>query len=200
LHRWVSRFDADAGATVFSDGLTEYESLGNGDVAITVFRAVGELSRCDLPERPGHAGWPAPTPNAQAIGPYSARLAIAMHGADDWRTREQIERLADDILLPIRGETLRYNLDSPHGAAGLELDGDGVKFSGALPARAGGWTVLRCVNGRDVPTQARWRLGRPITEAVRARLDESPVAPLAVEGDTVTFVAAPLEIVTILVR
>lgn len=200
LHRWVSRFTAASGVTVFSDGLTEYESLDNGDVAITLFRAVGELSRCDLPERPGHAGWPARTPNAQAVGPYGARFAVAMVGADGWRTREQIEQLADDILLPIRGETLRYNLDVPHRAAGLELDGDGLTFSGAVPARAAGWTVLRCVNGRDVPTRGRWRVGRSLTEAVRARLDESPEAPLAVADDAVAFEAAPHEIVTILVR
>ena len=200
LHRWVSRFDASSGVSVISDGLTEYESLENGSIAVTLFRAVGELSRADLPERPGHAGWPAPTPNAQAIGPYSARLAVAMHGADDWRTREQIERLADDILLPIRGETLRYDVDAPHRAGGLELDGEGLAFSAALPARAGGWTVLRCVNRRDVPTRGRWRFGRPISEAVRARLDESPETPLAVDGDGVAFGATAHEIVTILVR
>lgn len=200
LHRWIARFSPDAGVTVFSDGLTEYESLIDGTVAVTLFRAVGELSRADLPERPGHAGWPAAVPGAQALGSYSARLAVAMHGADHWRTHEWIEHLADDVLLPLAGETVRYNLDEPHRAGGLELEGDGLTFSAAMPARAAGWIVLRCVNQRDQPTRGRWRLGRPITEATRARLDETPGTVLTVLDDGVEFEAAPREIVTILVR
>lgn len=200
LHRWVTRFGADAGVTIFSDGLTEYESLDDGTVALTLFRAVGELSRADLPERPGHAGWPAPTPGAQARGPYEALVAVAMHGGDDWRTAEQIERLADDVLLPLRGETIRYNLDDPHRAGGLELDGEGLAFSAAMPARAAGWVVLRCVNRRAEATHGEWRIARPITEAIRARLDETPIAPLTVRDGRVEFDAEPHEIVTILVR
>ena len=200
LHRWVTRFGADAGVTAFSDGLTEYESLDDGTVAVTILRAVGELSRADLAERPGHAGWPAPTPAAQAIGQYRANFAVAVHGADDWRTRERIERLADDILLPICGETLRYNLHDPHTAGGLELEGDGLAFSAATPAQASDWTVLRCVNRREESVRGRWRLGRSITDATRARLDETPETPLAVRDNSVEFVAGPHEIVTILVR
>jgi len=38
---------------------------------VTVLRACGELSRIDLPERPGNAGWPTHTPEAQCIGPFA---------------------------------------------------------------------------------------------------------------------------------
>jgi alpha-mannosidase len=200
LHRFVSRFAAGSGVTVFSDGLTEYESLDDGSVAVTIFRAVGELSRADLPERPGHAGWPASTPQAQAIGPFQARLAVALHGPDDWRVRAQIEQLADDVLLPIRGETIRYNLHEPHRAGGLELEGDGLAFSAATPAQAAGWTVLRCVNRRGEATRGRWRISRPVAEAMRARLDETPLTVLLVRDQMVEFDAAPHEIVTILGR
>jgi hypothetical protein len=200
LHRWVTRFAADVGVTLFSDGLTEYESLDDGTIAVTLFRAVGELSRAELPERPGHAGWPAPTPGAQALGPYEASFAVAMHGGDDWRTRDRVERLADDVLLPLRGVTLRYNLAEPHRAGGLELEGDGLAFSAALPARAPGWVVLRCVNRRGEATRGQWRIGRPISEALRARLDETPGPPMAIRDGAVEFDAAPHEIVTILVR
>jgi mannosylglycerate hydrolase len=44
LHRWVARFTANAGATIFSDGLAEYESHDDGSVAVTLVRAVGALS------------------------------------------------------------------------------------------------------------------------------------------------------------
>lgn len=200
LHRWVARFGPGAGATIFSDGLAEYESLEDGAVAITLIRAVGVLSRADLAERPGHAGWPADTPAAQTLGPYAARFAVALHGTDTPAVRDEIERLADDVLLPIVGETLRSNLDPPQVTGGLQLDGEGMAFSAAAPAERGEWIMLRCVNRRDHPTRGRWRMSRTLSEAVRARLDETPLEPLVVDGDAVSFDAGPREIVTILVR
>jgi len=200
LHRWVARFGAHAGCTIFSDGLAEYESADDGAVLVTLFRAVGQLSRADLPERPGHAGWPAPTPGAQSIGPWNASFAFAMHGADDWQTRQRIEQWADDVLLPLRGGTLRYSSPAQHPAGGLELHGDGLRFGAACPAQEAPWITLRCVNTRDVPVRGRWTLARPISAAVRARLDETPQGDLAIAGGGVDFDAAPGEIVTILVK
>jgi alpha-mannosidase len=200
LHRFVSRYGSSAGVTVFSDGLAEYESFPDGAVAVTLVRAVGELSRHDLPERPGHAGWPASTPAAQCRGPYEARLAIALHGPEDAEQREVVERLAGDVLLPIVGETLRSSLGESRKAGGLVLEGAGLAFSAALPAQRDGWIVLRAVNRRDVAVQGRWRLSQPVAEAARARLDETPLEPLDVEADSIVFEAQPREIVTILAR
>jgi mannosylglycerate hydrolase len=200
LHRWVARFGTTAGATVFSDGMAEYESLAGGGVAITLLRAVGELSRHDLPERPGHAGWPAPTPGAQSPGPFVARFALALHGPDSSDQRDAIERLADDVLLPITGETLRSNLGAPTRRDGLELDGEGLAFSAAAPAQRDGWIMLRCVNRRETRSRGRWTLNRTVREAVRARLDETPLGALDASGRTVSFDADPGEIVTILLR
>jgi hypothetical protein len=200
LHRYVSRYDGVSGATIFSDGLAEYESLADGTVAVTLLRAVGELSRHDLPERPGHAGWPAPTPLAQARGPYRAAVALALHGADTPDQGDDVERLADDVLLPLAGRTLRSNLGEPRLAGGLELTGDGLAFSAAMPARASGWIVLRCVNRRDAAVQGAWHATRPIAEAALARLDETPLAPIQVEGNVLRFTAPPHGIVTVLVR
>ena len=200
LHRYVSRYGADAGATVFSDGLAEYEALADGSVAVTLVRAVGSLSRHDLPERPGHAGWPADTPLAQSIGAYRAELAIALHGPDTPDQRDAVERMADDVLLPLVGGTLRSNLRAPVVAGGLELEGDGLAFSAAMPAREPGWIVLRCVNRRDAEVRGRWRSRRPIAEARLARLDETPLGPVAVSADGVAFTAPAHAIVTLLVR
>ena len=43
-------------------------------------------------------------------------------------------------------------------------------------------------------------MARELTEAFRARLDETRIAPLPLDAGTVRFHAAPREIVTILVR
>jgi alpha-mannosidase len=200
LHRWIARFGQAAGATLFSDGLAEYESIEDGVVAVTLLRAVGQLSRADLPERPGHAGWPAHTPGAQSHGPFAARLALALHGPDSPAQRDEIERLSDDVLLPITGVTLRSNLGDGGERLGLELQGEGLAFSAAAPAQREGWMMVRCVNHRGERARGRWTLPQPITEAMVARLDETPLTPLEVDGASVSFEAAPYEIVTLLLR
>jgi hypothetical protein len=107
LHRYVSLFAGDHGATLISDGLAEYEARDDGTIAVTLVRAVGELSRDDLPERPGNAGWPAHVPAAQARGPFKAMFALLPHGERSGTTLDEIERTTDDVLLPLRGRSLR---------------------------------------------------------------------------------------------
>jgi hypothetical protein len=114
--------------------------------------------------------------------------------------RDSIEQLADDVLLPIVGETLRSNLLEPREVGGIELSGDGLIFSCAKPAQRAGWIVLRCVNRRGVSVRGTWQFPRTIGEAERARLDETPEGTVSVNGKSVTVEAAPKEIVTVLVR
>ncbi|HEX2781594.1 MAG TPA: glycoside hydrolase family 38 C-terminal domain-containing protein [Gemmatimonadaceae bacterium] len=200
LHRYVSLFDGARGATLFSDGLAEYETTADGHIAVTLLRAVGELSRDDLPERPGHAAWPAPTPMAQSIGPFVACFALALHGPRDSATIDAVERMADDVLLPLRGATLRSALGVPSPVSALELEGAGLAFSACKPAEREGWIVLRCVNALDTSVSGRWRLGWDASEAARSRLDEEPLAGIPIRDRTIEFTAAPREIVTILAR
>src|SRR5690606_36852003 len=107
LHRYVTIGDERRGATLFSDGSSEYETLPDGGIAVTLFRGVGELSLSDLPELPGHAGWPAPTPEAQSLGPFAAGFALMLHGARGDDVIDQIERCAEDALMPLTGGTVR---------------------------------------------------------------------------------------------
>jgi alpha-mannosidase len=60
--------------------LMEYEIVGPS-IAITLIRAVGDLSRNDLATRPsGHAGPPVATPGAQCLGLQQFELAFEPHG------------------------------------------------------------------------------------------------------------------------
>ena len=200
LHRYVSVFGPAAGATLFSDGLAEYEATERRELFVTLLRAVGALSRRDLPERPGHAGWPAPTPRAQSIGPFAARLALLLHGGRDAESIDLIERTADDALLPLEGRTLRSALTIPDDLMGVELEGRGLAFSTLKESEDGAWTVARCVNLLDETVDGRWRFGWPIREARLARLDETALDPLVPQGTTVPFRAPSRGVVTILVR
>jgi mannosylglycerate hydrolase len=201
LHRYVSLFSPKAGATVFSDGLAEYEVDAKGVVWITIVRAVGDLSRNDLTERPGHAGWPVDTPEAQSIGPFEARFALLVHGSRTPATLDEIEREADRFLQPLRGFTYR-SPNQPAQVAGPELSGTGLAFSAMKQSEDEQWLVLRCVNLVDREQKGRWTLPRPIREAKLARLDETPLSGIAVRENQseVEFSASPRAVVTILVR
>lgn len=200
LHRYVSLFTAEAGATLFSDGLAEYEATENGELLVTLLRAVGALSRNDLPERPGHAGWPAPTPKAQSLGPFAARLALLLHPPRTAETIDAIERVADDFLVPLEGRTVRSALSVPPPISGVELLGRGLAFSALKESEDGEWIVARCVNLLDEPVQGQWRFGATIRDAYSARLDEWPREPIPTSGGSVAFEAPPRAVVTILVR
>ncbi|HSA55629.1 MAG TPA: hypothetical protein VLE53_07980, partial [Gemmatimonadaceae bacterium] len=199
LHRYVSAFDPWRGATLFSDGLTEYEVTPDAVIAVTVVRSVGELSRHDLPERPGHAGYPAETPLAQERGPLAAGFAMMLHGPRSAACVDAIERTADDVLLPLEGCPWRTAIAPPDDVAGVELVGAGLACSAIKPAEDGAWTILRCVNLLDTAVRGAWKM-RGVVEARLARLDETPLGALAVETGRVAFEAPPRGIVTILVR
>jgi mannosylglycerate hydrolase len=201
LHRCVSHFNSTSGVTVFSDGLTEYESA-DGAIWITLLRSVGELSRPELPERPGNAAWPAHTPLAQCMGPFEAQLGVMLHGPRTAESIDEIERTADDVLYPLVGETLRSALRMPTPKHGVTLDGVGLAFSSLKESDNGEWIVLRCFNLLDHEVRGSWAFGegRTLREAQLARLDETPIGRAELAGNTIAFAAPPRGIVTILAR
>jgi alpha-mannosidase len=200
LHRNVSIFGPETGATLISDGLAEYEATDDGAIIVTLLRAVGELSRNDLPERPGHAGWPAPTPGAQCLRPFEGRFALLLHGARSPEVIDAIERATDDVLLPLVGTTLRAALDVPPPVSGIALSGAGLAVSTIKESDDGLWIVLRCVNLLDEPVAGSWSLPFEVVEARFARLDETPMQEVASLDRQIRFEAAPRAIVTLLVR
>jgi hypothetical protein len=200
LHRYVSLFINSAGMTLFSDGLAEYEARPDGAVLVTLVRGVGELSRNDLPERPGHAGWPSPTPGAQCLGPFEGKFAVMLHGPRNDETIDAIERAADDVLNPLVGTTLRSALEVPAPVDGVRLVGDGLAFSAIKESEVGGWIVLRCVNLLERDVEGEWHLPFDLAEAHLARLDETLIGAAEVDGRCVRIHAGPRAIVTVLVR
>jgi len=176
LHRWVAVHDATRAVTLVSDGLAEYESVDGTRLAVTLVRATGELSRAGLPERPGHAGWPARVPGAQGPGAFRALLAIAPGGPFD---RAAAHALADDVLLPLVGRTWRdAPPDAPVTVDGITLAAArGVVALAVKPADDGDGVVLRCVNLDGTTRRARWFVPGAGVRVDRVRLDETPVAP-----------------------
>lgn len=200
LHRYASLFSANRGATLFSDGLGEYEVMKDGTAFVTLVRSVSELSRNDMPERPGHAGWPTHTPEAQCHGPFAADLALMLHDGDSPDTRDAIERAANDVLLPLTGRSLRSALALPDPVEGVALEGTGLACSAIKEGESHDWLALRCVNLTEQSQDGAWRVGGAVSEARLGRLDETPLSSLSVSGNRIAFSAPPRAVVTILVR
>lgn len=80
--------DESRGLMVANRGLPEVEVFAAGqpahtEIALTLLRCVGWLSRDDLPVRPGHAGPGLATPGGQMLGAWSYDYAIIPH-AGHW--------------------------------------------------------------------------------------------------------------------
>ncbi len=96
--RFVAAGEGPRGLAVLAPGFFEYEWTGRQDLLVTLLRSVGELSRNDLPERPGHAAWPEPTPDAQEPGRHTVELALL---AGPVASPERLEEHWEDAFLPV---------------------------------------------------------------------------------------------------
>ena len=198
LHRYVSIVDdRDAvGATLLSDGLAEYEATETGEIAVTLLRAVGELSRNDLPERPGHAGWPSPTPAAQCEGSFAGTFAFMPHGPLTEDTIADIEETADDFLVPPGGWSQPYATSVDRPMIGLALEGRGLRFESCKECEEGHGVIVRCTNLLDRPVSGSWSL-TDLESAHLCRLDETRLGALPVASGRVEFQVPPFAVSTI---
>jgi alpha-mannosidase len=207
-HRYVSvpaRRKGGGGITVFGRGTFEYEPRSAGRLGVTVLRAVGDLSRGDLPARPGHAGWPMGVPEAQEIGVFRCELALATRGVAESDAPGQwaeIERLAEEFDASMAGGSMRYAIDCPAEVRGPVLEGEGLAFKSLKPGETGSGLVLRCVNLSSRTVRGSWTFPGPLRAAYLARLDERMLGEISLTGDRrqVPIEAGPRAVVTVVVE
>lgn len=148
MHRYVS---VPNGLTVFARDRYEYERTLKGTIAVTLFRAVGDLSRGDLAARAGHAGWPTPTPEAQELGPFRAEFAVATQtlpnpdGSTDRRMDGSLDRRIDGS---IRSRPQLQSSDDPSIRRSVEVERLAEEFHSPVSGM-----MLRY--GIDVPRSLR---------------------------------------------
>jgi mannosylglycerate hydrolase len=198
-HRFVAAAQGKRGLAILAPGFFEYEWTPSGDLVVTLLRAVGQLSRGDLPTRPGHAGWPTPTPGAQCLGPDRVELGLVPVTAEDVDRGDSVPALWEDTFLPIWGVWLRDAGPLAVSGGEIALEGPGLVLSAVKPAQNGSGTVLRCYNATGAPAPGAWHFGDGVKTAHRVRADERESQALVLEqrGRTLRFVAKPHEIVTI---
>ena len=136
--RWVRA----GGLTVTHEGLLEHELISDDELAITLLRATGILSRPTSAGRQNQAGPALPLDGPQLLGPHRVRYAVAVGDHDPWR-------LADLAWLPLQV------VDSDGSGGPLPASGSRLRVSGAEVAalrRVDGAIELRVFNPTAAPT------------------------------------------------
>ncbi len=98
--RFVDASDATVGLAVLHDGLLEYEVVDDGrELALTLLRATGYLSRAEPRLRPHPAGPPIPLRGPQLLGRVVGEYALLPHRGT-WHDADLYAR-ADEFLVPL---------------------------------------------------------------------------------------------------
>ncbi len=155
---------AAGGIVVLLDHVMEYELVDDGrELALTLLRSVGLISRNVHPYRENPAGPELAVPDAQMHGPWSIGFAV-QPGIED--TLEAMERYQHDFLIAGgRSDDARLREQ-----AGLELEGHGVLLS-ALRRRGSG------LEARIVNESPRQRTATLAGQAVELRPWEIRLVP-----------------------
>lgn len=150
---FVDVSDGRIGLALIADGLHEYEVLPGAqqELALTLLRAVGWLSRDDLATRTGHAGPAIETPGAQVQGGHRFHYHLFFHPGD-WE-QAAVWRAAESALVPlIPGRGAALNGTPPS----IELEPDCIQMTACIPRPSG--YELRVLNASDQPRVAVVRL------------------------------------------
>jgi alpha-mannosidase len=199
--RFVAAARGGRGLAVLAPAFFEYEWTPKGDLVLTLLRAIGDLSRGNLPTRPGHAGWPTAIPGAQCIGKTRIDLALVPVSAAELERGDVLPQLWEDAFLPLHSLWLRDATALAPSPVNIALEGTGLVFSALKPAQIGSPAVLRCYNATGRKVSGAWRFDHGVKTAHRVRADEKEAVALVLEqrGNIVRFVAEPHEIVSIMV-
>jgi 2-O-(6-phospho-alpha-D-mannosyl)-D-glycerate hydrolase len=134
--RFVDASDGDAGLALVHDGLLEYEVVDQGrELALTLLRATGYLSRSEPSLRPNPAGPNDPAEGAQVPGRQRAEYAVLLHRGD-WRAAD-CYGAADELLVPCERTRVPAGSTRSRPAAGTALRVDGAEVSAVLRTASG---------------------------------------------------------------
>ena len=192
--------DGRGGLAVLARGLPEIaptrDASRRAGFALTLLRAVGWLSRDDLPtRRMRNAGPTLATPDAQCLGVHRFRYAVLPYAGDHvaggvktwserWRTPPVVVQGVEDGHVP--------------GGTGLfALRGEGVHVSAIKKHESRETLVVRLCNLAGARREAVLRFEPDVVGAWRADLLEERLCDLMTTGREVVVELGPHEIATV---
>jgi mannosylglycerate hydrolase len=196
----VDAGDGRAGATVIASGLMEYEILEAApSIALTLIRAVGDLSRNDLATRPsGHAGPPVATPGAQCHGVHRFEIAFEPHGGTPSATALLASARAHNLpprIVAVRA--LSGNGPLTRSFVRVERRSGGVVLSALKHAEASASWIVRLFNPDDAGASATVALDTPIDAAYEVNLLEERQSEIPIQSGAIPISLRPHEIKTV---
>jgi alpha-mannosidase len=147
----AASFAAAGGVALLLEHVSEYEVLDGRELALTVLRSTGLISRNEHPYREDPAGPEVPIPDAQMRGRHS--FGFALYPYEGVRPGPDVLEQAECFRLPflaLPGEGAAGELAS---AEGLPLEGEGVALTALR--RVGEGLEARVVNETPEPRTVR---------------------------------------------
>ena len=185
-------FVAADGATVLLEHVLEYELTDGPEMALTLLRATGLISRHVHPYRDEPAGPVIAAPTGQGLG--SRRVSFALlprsEGRPSGAVLAALERYRNPFLVAVGHGDAELNLRSTDG---LSVEGDGIALSSLR--RRGDGVEVRLVNETDAPAVARLRGRFGVVTSVDLR--GLPVGEARRAGGSADVALGPWEIATL---
>lgn len=198
---WSDVSDGAVGLLLANRGLPEIEVLrteAGSELALTLLRCVGWLSRADLSVRKGHAGPGLPTPEAQCHGTYTFQYALVPHRGG-W---QQAFTQAHAFNAPLRAvATPAHEGALPAAASFVEVEPASMVLSAVKKAEDGKGLIVRVWHADDEAGEAAIRLFKTPSRVMRCNLAERDVEDLPVDDEGIVRVSVrSYEILTIRVE
>ncbi len=202
---FVDVSDGERGVMLANRGLPEYEILrgeNGAEIALTLLRCVGWLSRDDMHCRLGHAGPREATSEAQCTGRHTFRYSLIIHTGD----YRQPHALAYAFQTDLRALSTDAHPDPcvlsgteglPPALSFVTVEPSTLETSTVKEPEEGEGLIVRCWNIGNEPVEGTVRLWRPFRRALRVNLAEEGAAELARDADAVTLPVRGREVVTV---
>ena len=193
---FVDVSDGQHGLMLANRGLPEYEvrpGKEGAEIALTLLRCVGWLSRDDMSCRQGHAGPGEAALEAQCPGRHTFHYSLIPHAGDYC----QAHALAYGFQTDLRALPAGANPGPlPSTLSFITVEPSTLEISAVKEPEDGEGLVVRCWNVSDEPVTGTMRLWRPFRRATRVNLAEAGAAELAHDTDVVTLSVRGREVVT----
>jgi len=199
---FVSVDDGTFGLTIANRGLPEYEVLDTEDgeeIAVTLLRCVGWLSRSDFYSRKGGAGPQLRTPGAQMHGRHTFEYSIIPH-AGDWEAADAHVHAVQFLRLA-RARWNRHGLGhlSDEGSL-VRVDSKAFQVSAIKRAEDGDGVIVRVYNATPHEAETRVDVPQLRGSVSLVNLNEEHIADVERGEGGVRIIARPNEIVTLRFR
>ncbi len=193
--------EENCGLAVANRGLPEIEVFknteGNSEIALTLLRCVGWMSRDDFSSRHGHAGPAMPTPGAQMAGKYTFAYCVIPYPSET--PLSEIYAQAAAFNAPLRGLVEPLHPGALTASASLvRAEPANFAVSAIKECEDGSGWIVRGYNLGANPLVVRLVPWKPFAHAERVNLSEQRMVPLEVASDSsVTFPLRGKEIATV---